>query len=571
MKKYITFILLLITNISFTQTPVHIINSVVDGERRRFQKAGIPLIADLDKDGQKEIIFVTLDYNNIANPPIMLYVLNSDGTNYLNFPKGYTSDIILDIASGDINGDGYLDIALRFTHSIDAIDRFGNSLPGFPVNYNDGDIDPTKFISLYDLDNNGNLEIIVSKNNEVSVYNHDGSLRNGWPRYIPGRAKYNPAVGDLNGDGNAEMIFTTFKFENQVVDSGAVHIFRHNGENFSNNFPIYFDSSYFSWSSSPSLFIHPGNSNLSFFTVVLDRDRSGGGLELHKFLKINFNGDILSTKFYSSAMDYGTLVMGDIDRNGDMDFATGSQYWTNFSTFNESLNRFPGSWPNTGLGEHWATATIGRLTYGNILSIVTNTWFAWDPNGYGYIYAYSSDGANLPWSPLRPEGLVNGISFADLNNDGSVELIATSSRTGYETFLHVWTFPGIPFTHEDFPWSMYGHDRYRTNQLGFIPPDEPVGIQPTSSIVPDKFSLFQNYPNPFNPATTIKFDIRTTAFTKLSVFDILGREIQTLVNEELKTGSYSLVFDGSEYNSGVYFYRLASGDFTETKRMLMVK
>ena len=123
----------------------------------------------------------------------------------------------------------------------------------------------------------------------------------------------------------------------------------------------------------------------------------------------------------------------------------------------------------------------------------------------------------------------------------------------------------------DFPWPQYGHDRYRTNQYGFIPPDEPVGIQPTSTNVPDKFSLSQNYPNPFNPATTIKFDIRTPAFTKLSVFDVLGREIQTLVNEELKIGSYSLVFDGSEYNSGVYFYRLASGDFVETKRMLLIK
>ncbi|HMS34567.1 MAG TPA: T9SS type A sorting domain-containing protein [Ignavibacteria bacterium] len=137
--------------------------------------------------------------------------------------------------------------------------------------------------------------------------------------------------------------------------------------------------------------------------------------------------------------------------------------------------------------------------------------------------------------------------------------------------LYVWTLPGVAFSNEHFPWPMYGHDRYRTNQFGFIPPDEPVGIQSTSTIVPEKFSLHQNYPNPFNPATTIKFDIRNSAFTKLTVFDILGREIQNLVNEELKTGSYSLVFDGNKYNSGVYFYRLASGDFTETKRMMLLK
>ena len=571
MNKIISLILLfnfLSTTLN-SQTPIHNTNLLIDNERKRFQKAGIPLIADIDKDGQKEIIFVTLDYEGIANPPLYLYVLNIDGSNYPNFPKGY-NELIHDIASGDVNGDGYLDIALRMAFSFDVIDRFGNSLPGFPVNYNDGDIDPTKFISLYDLDNDGKLEIIVSKNNEVSVYNHDGSLRNGWPRYIPGRAKYNPAVGDLNGDGNAEMIFTSFKFVNQVVDSGAVHIFKHNGENFSNNFPIFFDSSYYSWSSSPSLFIHRNDINLSFFSIVLDKIISGA-FGLHKFLKLDLNGNLLKKKYYSDFMDYGTLVMGDIDRNDEMDFATGTQYGITFSAFDNLLNRYPESWPNNGQGEHWATGVIGKIQFGNNLNILTNTWDAFNPNGYGNIFAYTSNGINLPWSPLRPEGLVNGISFADLNNDGSVELIATSTRTSTETFLHVWTFPGIPFTHEDFPWPQYGHDRYRTNQYGFIPPDEPVGIQPISTNVPDKFSLHQNYPNPFNPATTIKFDIRTAAFTKLTVFDVLGREIQTLVNEVLKTGSYSLVFDGSKYNSGVYFYRLASGDFTETKRMLMVK
>jgi hypothetical protein len=568
------FLILIITisgSTLFSQTPIPYNNFpiLLDDTRRPFQKAGIPLIADIDKDGQKETIFVTLDYNGVANPPIMLHVLNSDGINYLNFPKGY-NELIHDVASGDVNGDGFLEIALRMTFSFDVIDRFGNSLPGFPVNYSDGDVNPIKFISLYDLDNDGKLEIIVSKNNNVSVFNYNGSLRNGWPKYIPGSSKYNPAIGDLNGDGYAEMIFTSFKQIGNNIDSGAVHVFKHNGESFSNNFPIYFDSTYFSWSSSPSLFIHSVNSNLSFFTVVLDIDRMGG-TELHKFLKINLNGDILFTKYYNSTMDFGTLVMGDIDRNGDLDFATGSQYWTNFSAFNETLNRFHGSWPNIGLGEHWATASIGRLSYGNNLNVISNTWFAFNPNGYGYIYAYTNDGKNLPWSPLRPEGLVIGISLADLNNDGSVELIATSSRTGYETFLHIWTFPGIPFTHEDFPWPQYGHDRYRTNQYGFIPPDEPVGIQPMNTNVPASYNLYQNFPNPFNPATSIKFDIAKSGNVKLIIFDLLGREVSTLVNENLNPGTYQVSFDGSNFSSGVYFYQLQGEGYLNTMKMIMIK
>ncbi|MBK9333004.1 MAG: T9SS type A sorting domain-containing protein [Ignavibacteria bacterium] len=568
MKKKLILFLILIANTILSQTPVYYNNYpiLLDQNRRPFQKAGIPLITDIDRNGQKEIIFVVLDYEGVANPPLYLYVLNNDGTNFANFPKGY-NELIHDVASGDVNGDGFLEIVLRMAFSFDVIDRFGNSLPGFPVSYSDGDINPMKFISLYDLDLNGKLEIIVSKTNEVTVYNHDGSLRAGWPKYIPGRARYNPAIGDINADWYAEIIFTSCKFVNQVVDSGAVHIFKHDGENFSNNFPIYFDSSYFSWSSSPSLFIDP-NSDLTFFIIAADKN-SSSSFRLHKFLKLDIYGNILSENHFSAYMDFGTLVMGDINRNSEIGFATGTQYGTTFSAFDKSLNRFIG-WPNYGQGEHWATGMIGKLTFGNNLNVATNTWHTFNPNGYGYIYAYSPDGNNLPWSPLRPEGLVNGISFVDLNNDSSVELVATS-RSAYETFLHVWTVPGIPFTHEDFPWPQYGHDRYRTNQYGFIPPDEPVGIQPVNTNVPAAYNLYQNFPNPFNPATSIKFDIAKRGNVRLVVFDMLGRELSTLINESLNPGSYQVSFDGSGLSSGIYFCRLQSEDYSTTMKMNLIK
>ena len=577
MKKTLILFLFLIAKITLSQTPVYYNNYpiLLDQDRRPFQKAGIPLITDIDRNGQKEIVFVALDYEGSANPPLYLYVLNNDGTNFANFPKGY-NELIHDVASGDVNGDGFMEIVLRMAFSFDVIDRFGNSLPGFPVSYSDGDINPRKFISLYDLDLNGKLEIIVSKTNEVTVYNNDGSLRAGWPNYISGSANYNPAIGDINGDGYGELIFTSFKFVNQVVDSGTVHIFKHDGEIYSNNFPLFFDSLYYSWSSSPSLFIHPNDPSLSFFTVVLDKF-TGQGSELHKFLKLDFQANELCTENYSASMDYGTLVMGDINRNGDLEFATGTQYGTTFSAFDKSLNRFIG-WPNYGQGEHWATGMIGKLTLGNNLNVVTNTWHTFNPNGYGYIYAYTPEGVNLPWSPLRPEGLVNGVSFADLNNDGSVELIATSSRgIGRQAFLHVWTIPGIPFSHADFPWPQYGHDRYRTNQHGFIPPDEPVGIQPMNTNVPSAFKLYQNFPNPFNPATSIKFDIAKRGNVRVVVFDMLGRELSNLINESLNPGTYQVSFDarlhgqGSGLSSGIYLCRLQSEDYAYTMKMNLIK
>ncbi|MFZ4591599.1 MAG: T9SS type A sorting domain-containing protein, partial [Ignavibacteria bacterium] len=88
---------------------------------------------------------------------------------------------------------------------------------------------------------------------------------------------------------------------------------------------------------------------------------------------------------------------------------------------------------------------------------------------------------------------------------------------------------------------------------------------------PDKFELSQNYPNPFNPTTNIHYSVPKSGMVKLVVFDALGREIQTLVNESQQAGTYEASFSGSNYPSGVYFYKITAGDFIETKRMLLVK
>ncbi|MCL4511682.1 MAG: family 10 glycosylhydrolase [Bacteroidetes bacterium] len=88
---------------------------------------------------------------------------------------------------------------------------------------------------------------------------------------------------------------------------------------------------------------------------------------------------------------------------------------------------------------------------------------------------------------------------------------------------------------------------------------------------PTQFGLLQNYPNPFNPTTTIKFRVASSGFVSLKVYDVLGREVATLVNEQRNAGSYSVTFDGSKLPSGVYFYRLAVNGFMSTKSMVLVK
>lgn len=98
-----------------------------------------------------------------------------------------------------------------------------------------------------------------------------------------------------------------------------------------------------------------------------------------------------------------------------------------------------------------------------------------------------------------------------------------------------------------------------------------VGITTINSEVPEEFSLSQNYPNPFNPVTNIKFNIAVAGFVKMAVYDILGKEVAQLVNEELSPGSYNVDFDGSHLVSGVYFYKLVTRDHSMVKKMILVK
>ncbi len=110
---------------------------------------------------------------------------------------------------------------------------------------------------------------------------------------------------------------------------------------------------------------------------------------------------------------------------------------------------------------------------------------------------------------------------------------------------------------------------------------QPIGIQPISSEIPSNYSLSQNYPNPFNPTTKISFSIPLLrgvdgaagwgVLTSLKIYDLLGCEIVTLVNENLKPGIYEVTWDASNYSSGIYYYRIIAVDYSETRKMILIK
>jgi hypothetical protein len=212
-------------------------------------------------------------------------------------------------------------------------------------------------------------------------------------------------------------------------------------------------------------------------------------------------------------------------------------YKTNLNTTsNEALassgpyilaGAYNGVYRSTNYGLNWSSTLLNQIV--NCLTSQGANVFAGTSNGlyvstdYGYNWVQKNEGlGNIKVISL---GLVNGFLFAG-TVDNSVWKRALS---------------------------------------------EIISVNVISTIVPDNFSLSQNYPNPFNPETKIKFDVPKASFTKLIIYDLLGREVTTLVNEELKPGTYGVDWDASAFSSGVYFYKIISGDYSETKKMVLIK
>lgn len=109
------------------------------------------------------------------------------------------------------------------------------------------------------------------------------------------------------------------------------------------------------------------------------------------------------------------------------------------------------------------------------------------------------------------------------------------------------------------------------NDFVTIKYSQQIGVQKISTEIPNSFSLSQNYPNPFNPETIINFQLPMSNYVKLNIYDALGREVATLVNEKLSPGTYEVDWNASDYPSGVYFYSISTSLFKETKRMVLIK
>lgn len=239
--------------------------------------------------------------------------------------------------------------------------------------------------------------------------------------------------------------------------------------------------------------------------------------------------------------------------NGGNNWTNQTQYYDGNYTFIKFLNSSTGfagsSGSNPWVGVLWKTTNGGALWY--------NTY-----------YDYSMYPTSINFNPNN--NII--LTFSGYVNSEYVGKIMLSTDMGINWSI-VYNTSGENIYDMSFCDSIHG---IACGSKGLIlfsyPPGKSTNVKNNSNNdVPSSYFLYQNYPNPFNPTTSIKYSVSSNQNVRLFVYDILGKEVETLVNEKQSPGMYEVTFDGSKFASGIYFYQMKTGDFIEAKRMVLIK
>jgi hypothetical protein len=263
--------------------------------------------------------------------------------------------------------------------------------------------------------------------------------------------------------------------------------------------------------------------------------------------------------------------------------------WTNIGTFNQGISFLyvngiylyavasigvSGQYfVSTNNGLNWSSSY--NINYNLISSLASNgnNLFAGTPYG---VYKTTNSGGNWTLSGL------NNIFIYDFALSGSNLFAATWDDTITRGNVYLSTNNGLNWIKKNQGLNVLVVNKLHISN-GYIYAgtykssvmrrtlSEIIGIKKISEVIPLSYSLKQNFPNPFNPSTNIRYDIPRSGYIRLIVYDALGREVETLVNEKQSAGVYEVTFNGNNLTSGIYIYKLITDEYSETKKMLMIK
>jgi hypothetical protein len=304
----------------------------------------------------------------------------------------------------------------------------------------------------------------------------------------------------------------------------------------------------------------------------------------------NGNGTYTLKNFYTVGIRPLCIYIGDIDNDGDNDIGVGIDYsdprvefYLNdgngnftYSSNTQTLDRPYGIAGNDLNGDGFVDLVVSNK-YSNSLSVLMN-------NGYGNFtnYIYPTIGS-YPY----------GVTLNDFNKDGKID-VATAMMNSQNIEVKLNTGGNPVFTSCQYPnafgvstnliSSDFDNDddidiavlNNSTNSVSFYKNTDSISInvEPIGNEVPAVYKLRQNYPNPFNPSTKIRFEIPgkgNSLYTTLKVYNSAGIEASTLVSSNLRPGIYEILWDAGNWATGVYYCKLQSGSFSETKKMMLIK
>jgi len=537
---------------------------------------------DVNNDGYLDIYLV-----NNANPNKLW--INSAGTAFTESSAIWgvnNSNAGRGVSAADFDNDGNIDICIgNYNQMLILYKNTGSAFTNFTTNAGVNFNGLGGAINWFDFNTDGKIDFLFGNDGVPFHYNYlfknvdllsftNVAFQSG---IIDSTSTLCFASGDYDNDGDIDMFCGT-QTNSGVNGTGFLYKNNGNGTFTDVTFSSGIITTYYSWgcewgdyNNDGYLDLYLANSNTTGFNQLYKNDGDGTFTEVGYSMGVGVEGQSYSCGW------------ADYDNDGDLDLyvargqtTTDKMYRNDGTIFTDvstavgmgdtrhSSSTSWGDFNNDGFPDLYLNnnGTENRLYKNNAGN--TNKWIIFRMQGVNSPRSAVGTRVTIKTGSLTQIREVEGGSGGKGQNSLPLEF-GLGTATIIDTMIVRWT-SGLIQTFTN----------VAPNQILNVIEGQSVGISGNNSSVPDKFNLEQNYPNPFNPETKIRFSISSDVKSemsniKLSIFNILGKEVTVLVNKQLLPGSYEFTFDGSNLNSGIYFYKLTAGDFSETKKMMLVK
>jgi hypothetical protein len=519
-------------------------------------------LVDINNDGWLDL--VVANGNDMQRQHLVVYLSQGGSLPLKPSWQSADSDYHGHLAIGDVNGDGFSDVAVSVYLGLGGFGSLGGvkiymnrngTLESFP-SWRSADSMYTFRCAFGDANGDGKLDLAVACGDDYTktyqrnrmYFNLDTVLQR-YPGWISDEVGASMCVtwGDIDNDGDLDLVFT-------------------NGGNFPNRIYINSGNSIATsagWTSTDNS--RYGNTIVlgdtdgdGFLDLgVADNNQLGGSGNLKIYH--NTSGVMSTTPFWQSYVGYGSsMAFADVNNDGQADLLAGV-WWGGSRIYINQGGNFSNSpdWQST------PKSVVEKIAVNDVRKLgVRDTREAHSAGGKKVFYLLHQPTYSVDDVAVGKEILPRSKYCYDLN-DGWISLAGSPRDTVYVRYSYS--------CHLDFAVSNWDNDKGNYVFLNTIP----VVVAEVVN-TPAGYELCQNYPNPFNPTTTIAYTLSEQGYVSLDVFDLLGRRVRTLINGFELAGHYQCTFDAREgfgraISSGLYLYRLQSRSFTSTRMMMLVR